>query len=120
MVPLPTSCARREELLARCLSGDCVGLDFARQIEIARLDPRQLARAGAREAAWRDQLDDRADAGDRADALADLVAQAATLFRVGHAAMDEDRGGFFARWTGDREGGDVAGLKSGQLLDRPF
>ena len=59
-------------------------------------------------------------AGDRADALADLVAQPAALLGVGDAAMDEHRGRFLARRPGDRERGDVAGLEAGQLLDRPF
>ena len=34
--------------------------------------------------------------------------------------MDQDGGRFLARRAGDREGGDVAGLEAGQLLDRPF
>src|SRR3954468_10264453 len=39
--------------------GDVVGLDFARKVEVAGLGPRQFPRAGARQAARRDQLDHR-------------------------------------------------------------
>src|SRR5439155_9864642 len=102
------------------LSSDVVGLDFAGQIEIARLGPRQLARAGAGESAWRHQLDHRRNPGDRANALADLVAKAAALVIAGDSAVDQDGGGFLAAGAGDREGGDVAGLEAGQLLDRPL
>ncbi len=34
--------------------------------------------------------------------------------------MDQHRRGFLAQGTGDGEGGDVARLETGQLLDRPF
>src|SRR5205823_13950780 len=62
----------------------------------------------------------RRDPGDGADALADLVAQAAALLIAGNAAVDQDGRSLLARGTGDGEGGDVAGFEAGQLLDRPF
>ena len=49
-----------------------------------------------------------------------VVAQPAALVVVGGAALDEHRRRFLAARRGDREGGDVAGLEAGQLLDRPF
>src|SRR4029079_15969938 len=50
----------------------------------------------------------------------DFVAQPSPLLIVGDAAMDQHRRRLLAARTGDREGGDVAGLEAGQLLDRPF
>src|SRR4051794_15191001 len=81
--------------------GDIVRLDFAREIEVARLGPRQLSRARAREAARRDQLDHGADSGDRPDPLADVVAQPPAFVRVGYAAVNEYCRGLLARRTGD-------------------
>src|SRR5689334_13128697 len=91
--------------------GNVVRDDLAGQVEVSGLRPRQLARAGARQRARRDQFDDRRDAGDRADALADLVAQAAAFLIVGDAAVDEDSGSLLARRTCDREGSNVARLE---------
>src|SRR6185437_7857398 len=100
--------------------GDGVGLDFAAQIEAARLDPRQLARTGAGQGPRRDELDDRRDSGDRPDSLADLVAKPAALLIAGDPAVDEDGRGLLAARSRDGESSDVAGLEPGQLLDRPF
>src|SRR6185437_7597604 len=100
--------------------GDGVGLDFAAQIEAARLDPRQLARTGAGQGPRRDELDDRRDSGDRPDSLADLVAKPAALLIAGDPAVDEDGRRLLAARSRDGESSDVAGLEPGQLLDRPF
>src|SRR5439155_20953410 len=60
------------------------------------------------------------DAGGRAHAFADLVAQAPTLLRIGDSAVNEHSRRFLAGWAGDRESRDVAGLEAGQLLHRPL
>src|SRR4029079_4693708 len=93
---------------------------LAAEIEVAGLGAGELARAGAGQGPRGDQLDDRGNAGDRADALADFVAETAALFVAGNAAVDQHGGRFLAAGAGDREGGDVARLEAGQLLDRPF
>src|SRR5260221_8901379 len=79
------------------LSRDIVGLDLAAEVEVPGLHPRQLARACPGKRSRRNQLDHRRDAGDRTDALADLVAQAAALLITGNAAVDEDGGSVLAR-----------------------
>src|SRR6185437_9867611 len=116
--------AVNEELICGELApksgGDGVGLDFAAQIEAARLDPRQLARTGAGQGPRRNELDDRRDSGDRPDSLADLVAKPAALLIAGDPAVDEDGRGLLAARPGDRESGDVARLEARELLDRPF
>src|SRR5207342_1786882 len=60
------------------------------------------------------------DAGDRAHAFANVVAQPPALAGVGHAAVDQHRRRLLAGRPGDGERGDVSGLEPGQLLDRPF
>ena len=68
--------------------GDIVRLYFSGEIERARLGARQLAGAGARKGARRDQLHDRGDPGDRVDPLADVVAKApAPNRKVGHVTV---------------------------------
>src|SRR3546814_1987005 len=79
-----------------CLCRDGEGLDLARQILGARLRTAELARAGARQGARRDQLDEAVHAGDRADAVADRLAQRGALGVVAGAALDEHSRRFLA------------------------
>src|SRR3546814_6592075 len=76
-----------------CLCRDGEGLDRARQILVALLRTAELARAGARQGARRDQLDEAVHAGDRADAVADRLAQRDELGIVAGATLDEHRRG---------------------------
>src|SRR3546814_20043480 len=57
---------------------------------------------------------------DRADAVADRLAQRGALGVVAGAALDEHSRRFLAARRGDREGGHVARVEAGELLDRPF
>src|SRR3546814_7850520 len=77
-----------------CLCRDGEGLDLARQILGARLRTAELARAGARQGARRDQLDEAVHAGDRADAVADRLARSEehtfelqSLMRISYAVF---------------------------------
>src|SRR4029453_3385784 len=49
------------------LRGNIVRDDIPAEVQVPRLGARQLARTGARQGAWGDELDDGRDAGDRAD-----------------------------------------------------
>ena len=104
----------------RKLRRDVEGDDFTAEVEIAGLGAAELARAGARQGARGDEFDHRCNAGDRTDAFLDVVAQAGAFAFVADAAMDQNRGSFLSARPGDCKGGDVAGLETGQLLDRPF
>src|SRR5690606_785773 len=80
----------------------------------------ELARAGARQGARGYQLHDAVHSGDRADLVADRVAQSDPLVGIRDAAMDQHGGGFLAVFHFDRERGDVAVVEAWQLLDRPL
>src|SRR3546814_15320275 len=73
--PVPRVSARnRFAIPAVCLCRDRERLDFAGQILGARLGPAELARAGARQGARRDQFDQAVHAGDRAAPVAARLA----------------------------------------------
>src|SRR5690606_9230096 len=65
-------------------------------------------------------FDDAVHAGDRADLVADRVAQTDALIGIGYAAVDEDCRSFLAVFRRDRESGDVTMVEAGQLLHRPL
>src|SRR3546814_1178977 len=108
---LPPACAgATTAIAARPLSRDREGLDLARQILGARLRAAELARAGARQGARRDQFDEAVHAGDRAHAVADRLAQRRALGVVPGAALEEPRRRFLAARRAARPGGDFARL----------
>ena len=78
----PAAGAGSTDCFSRRSGRDVVGLDVAAQVQVARLRPAELARAGARQRARRDQFDHAVHAGHRADALADFVAQPDALALV--------------------------------------
>src|SRR6185503_8009805 len=106
--------------LSAWLSGDVVDRDFPRKVEAARLDPRQFARTGSRKGPRWNKRNDRRDAGDGPNPVADFVVKPSPLFKIRHTAVNEYSGRFLTARAGNGEGGDVARLETGELLDRPF
>ncbi|CAE1296966.1 unnamed protein product [Acanthosepion pharaonis] len=94
--------------------------DLTRQIQVAGLGAAQLARAGAGQGARRDQFDDAVHA-----------VTARTRSQISSRKRARSSSSELRHWTstagvsspprcGDREGGDVARLEAGKLLDCPF